>query len=103
MKNNAVKSADKYPFGCYGIDMYIFDVNRAAWRMLNRKEQEWPLGTQPVYPLNWYISSGRASTPFIKVLLTIRPDVIARLLLKGGSDQEVVNRIKDRVEKASAA
>ena len=87
----------KYPFDCYGIDQYLYAVNDSAWRILNRSDTPWMYGTQPVYPLNWYISSGRAPTPFIRQLLTIRPDVIARILLKGGSDQDVVQRIKNRI------
>lgn len=87
----------KYPLSCYGIDQYLYAVNDSAWRMLNRSATPWMYGTQPVYPLNWYISSGRAPTPFIRQLLTVRPDVIARILLKGGSDQDVVQRIKNRI------
>ena len=87
----------KYPFDCYGIDQYIYAVNDSAWRMLNKQDRQWMFGTEPVYPLNWYISSGRASTPFIKLLLTVRPDIIARIMIKGGSDQEIVQKIKDRI------
>ena len=87
----------KYEFNQYGIDQYITAVNDSAWRMLNKADRSWTFGTEPVYPLNWYISSGRASTPFIKGLLTIRPDCIARILIKGGSDQEIVARILNKV------
>jgi hypothetical protein len=89
----------KYPFDCYGIDQYIYAVNRSAWSMLNRADRAWPLGTEPVFPLNWYISSGRAPTPFIKTMLSIRPDVIARVLVSGGSDQEIIAKIKAKVER----
>lgn len=87
----------KYPFDCYGIDQYIYAVNDSAWRILNKQDKPWIFGTEPVYPLNWYISSGRAPTPFIKQLLTVRPDVIARILVNGGSDLDIVDRIKSRI------
>lgn len=87
----------KYPFDCYGIDQYIYAVNDSAWKILNKEDRAWHFGTEPVYPLNWYISSGRAPTPFIKRLLTVRPDVIARILIKGGTDLEIVDRIKSRI------
>lgn len=89
----------KYTFDCYGIDLYTDAVNDSAWRMLNRQDLPWRFGTEPVYPLRWYIASGRASSPFIRKLLSIRPDVIARILISGGSDQEIVSRIKARIEK----
>lgn len=87
----------KYPFDCYGIDQYLQAVNNAAWRILNKEDRQWFFGTEPVYSLNWYISSGRAPSSFIRKLLSIRPDVIARVLLKGGSDQEAVANIKKRI------
>jgi len=88
---------NKYPFDCYGIDKYIYAVNDSAWKILNKEDRQWFFGTEPVYPLNWYISSGRASSMFIRKLITVRPDVIARILVKGGSDQEAVANIKKRI------
>ena len=88
-----------YPFDAYGIDQYLYAVNDSAWRILNKADRPWVFGTEPVYPLRWYVATGRASAPFMKSMLTIRPDVIARLLLKGGSDQEVMDRIKAKVQK----
>ena len=95
------KTMKKDPLNYYGIDQYLYAVNDSAWRILNRSNTPWMYGTQPVYPLNWYISSGRAPTPFIRQLLTIRPDVIARILIRGGSDQEIVQRIRNRIGYAS--
>ena len=90
-----------YSFNIYGINQYLHAVNKSAFEMLSRAGRTWPLGTDPVYPLNWYISSGRAPSPFIQQLLTVRPDVIARILIRGGSDQEIVQRIKDRLRYTS--
>lgn len=88
----------KYSLSPYGIDNYLYAVNNSAWKMLNSSSRTWYFGTEPVYPLRWYIASGRASTPFLKSLLTVRPDVIARILIVGGTDQEIVDRIRTRVE-----
>lgn len=45
-------------------------------------------------PLNWYISTGRASVCFLRLLLGAKPFMIARILHAGGSDEEVLNRVK---------
>lgn len=47
-----------------------------------------------VDPLKWYISTGRASTQFLGLLLQKKPYMIARKLHEGGSVQESVDRIK---------
>lgn len=44
-------------------------------------------------PLGRYIWTGRASADFLKRLIYAKPFMIARRLHKGGSDDEVVNRI----------
>lgn len=50
-----------------------------------------------MYPLVWYISSGRASTEFLHKLIETRPVLIARDLHKGGSVDEIVRRICKRI------
>ena len=90
-----------YPLSPEGIDSYLFSVRMSAYRMLI-KQPDSPLrvydaSVDAIRPLSWYVNTGRAPTPFIKTMLRIRPDVIARLLLKGGSDQEVIERIKTKV------
>lgn len=45
-------------------------------------------------PLNWYVSTGRASSAFLRLLLEAKPFMIARKLHEGGSVQDVVDRIK---------
>jgi hypothetical protein len=49
---------------------------------------------EDIYPLNWYIGTGRASVEFLRLLLTAKPFMIARKLHEGGSVQEVVDRIR---------
>ena len=47
-----------------------------------------------ISPLHYYINTGRASTDFLRKLLSAKPFMIARILAKGGSDLEILNRIK---------
>ena len=47
-----------------------------------------------IYPLEWYINTGRASAEFLRKLYTKKPFLIARRLHKGGSVDETVKRIK---------
>lgn len=48
-------------------------------------------------PLQWYVVTGRASTDFLGRLVQVKPYVIGRILLKGGSDLEVIEAVKKRV------
>lgn len=52
-----------------------------------------------VNPIWWYVSTGRASTPWCKALLKIRPFMIARRVSWDMSYDEVLNAIKPLVEK----
>lgn len=45
-------------------------------------------------PLDWYISTGRASAEFLKALCGAKSFMIGRLLTKGGSYDEVLKRVK---------
>lgn len=45
-------------------------------------------------PLKWYIDTGRASGAFLSAVCNTRPYIIGRMLHKGGSYDEVINRIK---------
>lgn len=44
-------------------------------------------------PLRWYVDTGRASTDFLKRLIHAKPFMVARRLHKGGSDQEMIDRV----------
>ena len=47
-----------------------------------------------IAPLIWYINTGRASTLFLKSLIDAKPFMIARKLHMGGSDTEIIERVK---------
>ena len=48
-----------------------------------------------IAPLTWYINTGRASLFFLRGIIIAKPFMIARKLHQGGSDQEIIDRIKD--------
>lgn len=48
-------------------------------------------------PLEWYIKTGRASLNFLGNLFSTKPYLIARDLHKGGSDEEIIDRICKRI------
>lgn len=50
--------------------------------------------TKIIDPLIWYISSGRASTVFLRNLIEAKPFMVGRVLAKGGSYDEVIRNIK---------
>ena len=54
-----------------------------------------------MYPLKWYINTGRAPTIFLTNLTKAKPFVIARLLHKGGTDEEVIRRVKAKLDLSS--
>ena len=54
-------------------------------------------------PLNWYVSTGRASIDFLRRLSEAQPVLIARDLAKGGSDDEILRRIFKRIGYSPAA
>ena len=47
-----------------------------------------------IFPLVWYVETGRASLPFLHALIEAKPFMIARRLHAGGSDEEAIARIK---------
>ena len=50
-----------------------------------------------IAPLVWYINTGRASTLFLEKLINAKAYMIARRLHAGGSDMEIIDRIKSYV------
>ena len=50
-----------------------------------------------ISPLKWYVDTGRASVAFIKAFAAKSPCMVARRLNAGGSDAEVIQRVKDYI------
>lgn len=50
-----------------------------------------------IAPLRWYIDTGRASADFLRSLFAAKPFMVARKLHMGGSDEEVIARVKSYI------
>lgn len=57
-------------------------------------------GDNYFYPLEWYVSTGRASTEFLKKLIDSKPFIIGRILAKGGSYEEAIANVKRKLKVA---
>ena len=53
----------------------------------------WHVAERDMYPLKWYINSGRASLAFLGKMIDKKPYMIGRKLHQGGSYEDAVNRI----------
>ena len=71
------------------IDNYLFEVEKI---LMNRYGVD--AAQRDMSPLIWYINTGRACLEFLHLLLVARPFMVARRLHKGGSDEEIIKRIK---------
>lgn len=73
-------------------DFYIMDV----WHYLASKH-----GTRAadrwIDPLSWYINTGRANADFLNRLYLVKPYCIGKILAKGGSHDEIVQKIRKRI------
>ena len=76
-------------------------IECALWNV--EKDLLWKYGTQQakqdMAPLEWYISTGRASVDFIRHLIYAKPFMVARKLHNGGSYDEVIERVKQYIMK----
>ena len=48
-------------------------------------------------PLLWYVNTGRASLDFLGKLIQKKPYLIGRVLAKGGSYDEAIQRVKNYI------
>ena len=75
------------------MEKYLWDVEAAIIRHGHSLSETSIL----IDPLVWYVSTGRASAEWCNHLMEMKPFVIARILEKGGSYNEAVDRLKKRV------
>lgn len=76
------------------IDNYIFDTRKTLWKLCGGMDA----GDRAAYPLVWYIKTGRASSGFIRKLLSTRAFVIARILSKPNSVDGTINAICRKIK-----
>lgn len=77
---------------------YIYEVQKCIMYKHGKSIDE---SLNIVYPLSWYVNTGRASAQFIKAMYNVKPYVMARLLVKyyyTGSHDKVVAAIKKKVD-----
>lgn len=72
-------------------------VNTALWHIERELMDRYGIDTaaREIAPLRWYIDTGRASTEFLYRLINkSKPFMVARKLHVGGTDEEIIKRIK---------
>lgn len=74
-------------------DSYIMEVERYLLKTIGSARTVGVLT-----PLTWYINTGRASTAFLNAMYTKKPYQIARVLMKGGSVEEAITRLRDYLD-----
>ena len=79
-----------YTISSDGIDSYIWDVQRVTMKSLSVDDSYRALS-----PLRYYINTGRASCDFLRKLFQTS---IARILVSGGSDDEILKRIQRAIK-----
>lgn len=75
--------------GKNSIDEALWDIESY---IMNRKGVD--VSHRLMSPLNWYVETGRASTQFLRWLVNVKPFVAARILMKGGTDRDVIDALK---------
>lgn len=72
-------------------------VDTALWHIERELMDRYGTDTaaREIAPLRWYIDTGRASTEFLYRLINkSKPFMVARKLHAGGTDEEIIKRIK---------
>lgn len=71
-------------------------VDDKLWQvqMYLAKSMSFDEAERTVYPLRWYVNTGRASVPFLKALLSAKTYMVARKLSVGGSVDECIARVR---------
>ena len=87
-----------YTLSYSGVDQFLYDVFAHAWKISGEERKaEVACGA-----IKWYIATGRASSDFLRAMLSSDPRHIAKLSLQGGSDDEILARIKTYLKRRSA-
>ena len=81
------------------IDNFLWEVEKV---LMNRYGVD--VAQRDMSTLYWYINTGRACVEFLNLLVKAKPFMVARRLHNGGSDEEIIKRVKyligfDDVEK----
>lgn len=75
----------------FGAEAIIGQMHRIRlWLQMRHGTRQ---GDVYMSPIEWWINTGRASTPFLKAFCKADYHSIGRILEKGGADQEVVKKL----------
>ena len=74
------------------IDMFLWNVRHYLERKYGSRESE-----RMSDPLFWYVRTNRASLDFLGELIQKKPYLIGRVLAKGGSYDEAIQRVKNYI------
>lgn len=77
---------------CLKIEDHVWKVYRYLIRKYGTKTAE-----IEVYPLRWYINTGRASTAYLRAFLSVKPYMVGRKLHDGGSHDEALARANEYI------
>lgn len=72
------------------INKKMHEIRMELWKKTGSSVR----GDSLMYPLVYYVNTGRASAEFLKRLINAKTFMIVRKLQSGGSDQEIMKRIK---------
>ena len=75
------------------VNDYMWKIQKYLMEKYGEKEAE-----RNISALQWYINTGRASADFLLKLVNTKSYLIARILHNGGSDSEVIQRIKNYIK-----
>ena len=75
------------------IDEYLYSIERILMQSYGVDQAR-----RYMMPLHWYIYTSRASATFLRLLLDSKPFVIARVLAKGGSDENVIDNVCKKIK-----
>ena len=72
-------------------------IDNTIWEIYRKLMNKYGCMNAEIYirPLTWYVYTGRSTLEFEKRLINARKYMIVRKLTAGGSDQEIINRIKE--------
>ena len=81
------------------IDNYVWKVQQ---KIIEKHGYTYDQSYNVVYPLSYYINTGRASVQFLNDMQYVKPYAMARVLVKGfesGTIDECIAAIKNKIEK----
>ena len=75
------------------VNGYMWKIQKYLMQKYGATEAE-----RDISPLQWYINTGRASADFLLKLVNTKSYLIAKILHNGGSDSEIIKRIKNYIK-----